>query len=1699
MATPEEELQAEIDALFAPIDDTAISDADLANEADALFQPAPQQEFGGFEPFDATQFEDDLEEINTDDLFEHQGGVFSNTVDTALEGTSDFVGGLVAGATREIGSQISPTALIEGRTSPIAEDIAEFTGDDESLSGQVGAGFGQAAARTGLIGGFAAGGAKIGSIVGPKGTIVGGLVGAAAGGIATMFQGTRVQLNEVEDRVREESDAEGEVLEAQVEEARTKALAPVLIGQGLDSTLSVLTAGGAGVVRKGVTAALTAGGKEGVKGGVRGGLRAGIKATGEAIEDAIIKRTQEEAIKALTRAGAIRGILTPSLKSAAGEAAGEFTEAVGTEAAIRSTLTDQTFAEAALEAAQEPEARRAALVGGIVGGGVRGTGELIGRDRRTRRAQMEEGLEIVAERIGGMRKQMAAEQDRLRAEREELFREAKIFERSAAVTQAMSHIEDPTNPDTSIFIPDTVATTEEIRDIINPELTGIDEFAAETAEQGTLLKLKEERLAEVQEQAKLIQKTDRLQENIKKQRRQVERILERAGEPIRRQGQPPGLEVFQDRGEREVLEVAITAEESANQMQRELEALREREELLGIPTTKAARAELVQEAEGLEQFIENSKEDAVEAAPILQNRLEEIKRRESALARLENIRRIRKEKAKGVTEPSDVFDRFTLDQQVSTIRDLESLGRKVLNESEVLNNLEAQRLQVPSGALATSLDFRIQESRSKIQNLRNEILAIERATGAGRLNTTQRAEILDRARRGFRTKVGEEALELDPDTDPRTEEEIALEIEVANSTVNVNNIKPKNALAAIKDKALALFNLDKDSPRQKIVMSRNLTEAQRAAVLKDMRLMQALLNKAVNDVVGITGIPLNPVKRQQRNQLLKDVGSYLKGDLLLENLPPQIQPQALQMRVVQDAMSTALIEEGAVEGDLAFVIEEGIGTYINRSYQKFSDPNWAKKIDPEVKHRVIGMLRRTPEFQRRKGETRKAWDERLASQLDFLINVDAQSPLHVIANEKIDRKLLSILKRRKDIPEEIRALWGEKQNALVMYSDSILKSSHLLAAHRHLTNIREMGLGDFLFDPNDTLRTPHKVGYNIPISTRNAPALEPLAGLRTSKEVYDELNKNFGPRRSIVPRWLFAINGFGKYGKTILSPITQVRNFVSNWFILARNGNLGPEGFSRIGTSLKVAYGEVVPTYLFNDDSESAIEQKNLHLKLIKLGVIDEAVTEGEYRDAARDAVGRDVIFERYTEQQTEGALSNVRNMTRSGLSLAEQTARGIYRGSDAFAKTLGWFSERKKYEEAFPHWSEEQLDAKAAEVVRATMPTYSLVPEIIKFNRQNPFVGPFVSFASETIRNEFNTIRLIKNEMSDASTRNIGIKRLMSWTAASVIPRLMLAEFGRQLTGTGQEEEEAVRTLAAPWDENASLVFMGKDKDGNARYYNISHTLPDSQIMDPITALNRNVSDFERYNLAAREFFDPFLGEEILAGAIVDSWRGVTKDGRELFSSEDTETEKWFKRIGHIANAVTPGALSSAHRFYLASAGEPKPSGVPVNFFDEMIANTTGQRLTTLDTQRALSFRAQDFRDGMQQLTQDFSSVVASNQSVTDEEIREAFDRLQQRRQARFDKLTKEYYAAIRLGQDPEDINSLLLDRNVGKANLIAVIERASVPYKMSDTLLDRLENLPGRLEQMSRALGDDFGIIFQPKKPKRRKNNAAKLVTSG
>jgi len=800
-----------------------------------------------------------------------------------------------------------------------------------------------------------------------------------------------------------------------------------------------------------------------------------------------------------------------------------------------------------------------------------------------------------------------------------------------------------------------------------------------------------------------------------------------------------------------------------------------------------------------------------------------------------------------------------------------------------------------------------------------------------------------------------------------------------------------------------------------------------ASVAKQMNIMQANVadfNRATKKIKD----------DKERNEVISNFDKYIRGENV--ELPDNLKKIGNEMRNQIDALSLDLINNGLVEAHKSETIKENLGKYMTRSYEVFDKENWKEKVQEEVVQKarnfLKGQLQKSAEAYKERTGDSKSVDEILdimvSQQIEEILNKEGASNF-ITGSKKIGSKDVSVLRQRKDIPFEIRALMGEYTDPIQNYARTIQKMSALVANAKFLNQTRELGLGNFLWEKNDINRPPE----TVQIASEGSETMNPLNGLYASKEMVESLEE----QREMLADWVqiyMKLISTVKWAKTIASVATHAKNIFGNIGFMMVNGHYR---ISELNTAYKVAKNDFMKS--------SNKELRDRMNKYIELGIVKQSAGVGEIKDMFKDANFDDAMAERLSNKK----LNAYENIKRKGLR-GKKVIEDLYQAEDDFFKIVAYENEASRYSKALfgkdkselNDSERKQLDDKIAEIVKNTYPTYSRVPEAIQMIRRFPAVGNFVSFQAEAWRTAANTLMIAKEEIKSKNPEvvKIGAQRMVGVASYEILKDAIVGYFG-MAAGTGlsgmlgmmfnsedeDEKDTDVRRFVAPWSK-ASDLWILEASDGNLRYIDYSASDPHGGIRQVFNAFAEGKDLSDSFVNGLYQTIEPFVGEEIATKAARNILSNQNNYGGKIYNPEDTREEQTKDILAYVYKTVELGTTKTLRGIYNAE-----------NKGQELVASFMGLRVYDVDLKKQMGYKVLDYKDRIREARSIYNKAFYSKKS-TPEDIQEAYNRSSQRINEILGELREDYNSANRLGVSSDELYTIMKDKKLTQDQINSV-----------------------------------------------------------
>ena len=600
----------------------------------------------------------------------------------------------------------------------------------------------------------------------------------------------------------------------------------------------------------------------------------------------------------------------------------------------------------------------------------------------------------------------------------------------------------------------------------------------------------------------------------------------------------------------------------------------------------------------------------------------------------------------------------------------------------------------------------------------------------------------------------------------------------------------------------------------------------------------------------------------------------------------------------------------------------------------------------------------------------------------------------------------------------------------------------------------------------------------IEINSTEAGIANPAAGKYALKEVADAIEAASG-----VPQTTWADNAIyrnlvllpkatSQMAKTILSPVTHARNFVSAGAFAVANG-LAP-GIGITPRMMKTAWKNLQVA------APGTRVESEFYQKLARLGVVNTNVRLGDLRNLLKDIDFGSVVT---ADRGLRGLLKP--------LSKLKKWTEDAYTAEDDFWKIATFLGERSRYAAAYKragkNITEDQLDELAANIVRNNVPNYDYVSQTIKALRRWP-VGNFVSFPAEILRTSTNILRTALREIKDPVLRRIGMQRLtgMAFTMAAV--PYGATKLGQTLYDVSEEQLAAIRRFVAPWSKNSTIIPL-KDKDGNWKYIDFSHANAYDTLLKPWQAAINEVADGQLNDEAIMNNFllgslkgfgdiaQPFVSESIWTEALADvSIRtGRTREGYEVWNENDSDGVKAEKIFMHLLKAQMPGSLKQIGRIDYAITGFDTPlqtgdlggpfkwgkigrydeNGRSYEILDEGLG-IIGMRAVKLDINNALNFKQAAFASGERNSKKIFNKVALKKGPIDPVELVDAYLAANKALWKVQKTMGDDIKGAQELGMSTSDV--FLATKRLGNKTFGRLISDTFQPYEVSNNIINSM-----------------------------------------
>ena len=900
----------------------------------------------------------------------------------------------------------------------------------------------------------------------------------------------------------------------------------------------------------------------------------------------------------------------------------------------------------------------------------------------------------------------------------------------------------------------------------------------------------------------------------------------------------------------------------------------------------------------------------------------------------------------------------------------------------------------------------------------------------------------------------------------------------------------------------------------------------KAKARKVEKLLESLEKRAYNVAKSFEG-QYNTARTSpaSRDKYLDEVLEYLEDKRTLDAVQKELRPtaKALQDELlnIKKTFSDLLPDDNILKP----ILTKNIKGYLRKSFETFTNPNYiVQETDPIFKNAqkyAKNIIRKNKDYMER-AKLEGGIEE--SSKL-FVKNIlrigktNGQDPIQLL--NRIGKKLRieKFIATGEELPDVIRKLLGQENNlqASVLTTTSQM---HSQAVNRLLFDrlgemLKRSGV---LFDSKEAAQAAARTDV-----VRQMGHIDGLGLLNTetsklygTTEMVEALTSLKGPLDFLLQADLYKnvlqMKTLTQYGKTVLSPETQTRNFVSAAFFLLNRGLIG--GRASVTESIKMVADDIFAAGKMGPEAEKrlldSIEEG------IKYGVLDENIVASELQAVIRE-------IQRGTISSMNGLISLLEK------SKLTKTAGRLYAGGDNVWKwtAYNWYKSflkdyakgsRKKMIDWFENIAGRRVDLKnldgttkslddlikqaSAYYVRNTMPTYSKVPDIIKALRRLP-AGNFISFPSEMIRTSTNSLNVSLREIAskDPILRQMGYRGIFGQYITLGGAGTAAVKIAESATGITEEMMDAYKNHFGPeFYKNSRLVPLTTNEKGVFKMADLSAFLPYDTVTRPFEAVvnqfkNRDQKYQSTLNFtletaakATSELLGSFFDTPIFLEPIIDViYRGgKTRTGSVIYSPTDDTDVKIRKVMEHVIKVNEPGIITTGRKIKLAAEAGFTKGGTSYDMQDLIIGLGTGVKPQNVDISKALDFTVSKYskiRSDVYKGEKFYSTADVYNRGP-DVLVKEFIDIQREAFQQQ-----KEIYNAIqaakKFGLSDYDIKKIFTERGLGSSAINKLMRGEFVPVNFSESRFEKKVDKIKK-EQKRRGLTDKQTVntsFFYPK----------------
>jgi hypothetical protein len=769
-------------------------------------------------------------------------------------------------------------------------------------------------------------------------------------------------------------------------------------------------------------------------------------------------------------------------------------------------------------------------------------------------------------------------------------------------------------------------------------------------------------------------------------------------------------------------------------------------------------------------------------------------------------------------------------------------------------------------------------------------------------------------------------------------------------------------------------------------------------------------------------------------------GTASQGDI--QSLNPEIIKQLDTMRNMLDDKTQLALDllELPMDNELSIQLDKGMGAYLTRTFENFSNPSWSKKIMSVVDNKIDITDANNTEVIKIVNNARRHFKKMYPSyteaQIDGIIdtvissakNKDQMSSIiDMISGSGYGGPAAKILRGRQDLDKPILELLGEVKDVKRNFIETLSNQNKLIAKAEYLQDIKkfaeqnlnkEVKLDGLIpFIPTDVATFLNKAEPGVvsnlgkisqkelgelgkaadPVGLNKFTTTDQLSTMLEKGVDLFELDSNSALGR-IYNATIAKPLAYTQATETIYDHTAYLLNTAGMFQQLAVNGYLfRPSG---IKNAKNAAYNII--QRVKKDDPEA--------INTIRI-LLEESVLDS---DIAVENIKKNI------DRFGEDIENTVLKAAKRGIKAPGQ----VYGGIDDFGKIMATFAEVEDYRKVFPNLTEEELLRKAAKNVRNTMPSYTTGAFYARALGRVP-LGTYAMYPAEILRTSANILKIGVSDLwegfktGNSALAQKGFNRLAS--AGGVITGIAAYNTrNNEAMGITKEDERAINIVSPEWQQNSTKIFTQplyldpKTNDVMTKFTDTSTIDAHEFLKTPIRAIigrvmaGKEITDREIDDAVWSGFksiMSPFVSEKFLTSAVLNASRGVDDNGNPVPYVETLGDNFWGRIVYAVPEIAKPGSLKGLNKLEEAENSEAvlgKDEGVSYGGFpnrakEQEFFLKTGIRNNTMNFSKSVGYNI--YKDVQEinktkQVFKDYLKKEVGIRPITPEIANEIYDK---------------------------------------------------------------------------------------------------------